>query len=317
MSSDEPTTEVEPTVDIEPCKDYSYADQDLAPIITSIWNYISSYQLGHRHNVIYKKEVMCHIFEQAKKLIAMEPTVLDLRGPITVIGPLHGEGDALIALMSMVGPPTDHQYLFLGNFAGLGYASLEVIFMLLCMKLKYPGQIHILKGFHEDPAMFKEIDLYENMQRRGLFPEELRNANDFMEIDLLSRPPTADLDLNLTVEAMWARLELVGAAAAHDLETDMPRFTDVEATQFCQKNQLELLVRGRQLVDGGFLNHPNEVVTLVSATAHLDCFRNHGAALGFGQDTSQVTVMRYACADAEPGSLDEHKPSGGRNSVPI
>ncbi|CAJ0577670.1 unnamed protein product, partial [Mesorhabditis spiculigera] len=300
---------------------------------------------------------MNHIFKEVKAIVNMEPTVLDLKGPITVMGPLHGEGDALITLMSMVGPPTDHQYLFIGNFAGLGFASLELVFMLFCLKLKYPEHIHLLKGFHEDPALFKEIDFYEDMQRRGLLPEEVKTTEDLRSVDLVtealaalplaatinkeilcmhggpgrylreeglsrlrqvSRPPENDLDLNLTIETMWAVMEFVEKPVSrqNDSRDEMPSFTDAEATLFCQENKIKLLIRGRQLIDQGFLNKPNEVLTIISAASYLNNFRNHGVALGFDEHSTQVTVIRWLCRDAEPGSLDDEKPSAYRNAIP-
>ncbi len=48
-------------------------------------------------------------------------------------------------------------YLFMGNFVGRGRYSLETVCTLFALKLKYPDQIHILRGCHEDLRLNKAL----------------------------------------------------------------------------------------------------------------------------------------------------------------
>ena len=51
---------------------------------------------------------------------------------------------------SQMGDINVMQYIFLGDFCDRGFHSLEIIFLLFALKIKYPQFIYILRGHHED-----------------------------------------------------------------------------------------------------------------------------------------------------------------------
>lgn len=57
-------------------------------------------------------------------------------------------------------------YIFLGNIVGRGKFSLETVCLLFTLKLRYPGQIHILRGCHEDIRFNKVYGLADECQHR-------------------------------------------------------------------------------------------------------------------------------------------------------
>jgi len=82
-----------------------------------------------------------------------------VKAPIKIFGDLHGQYSDLMKYMDVWGCPWENgsdgdiesfDYLFLGNFIDRGANSLETICLLLALKIRYPEQIHLIRGNHED-----------------------------------------------------------------------------------------------------------------------------------------------------------------------
>jgi len=90
------------------------------------------------------------LLEDSRKSFLKKPLLLDVKGPIYVVGELHGDLVTLTNMFDTMGYPPEARYLFLGNVVGLGYRSLEVALLLLSLKLHYPEHIYIIRGKNED-----------------------------------------------------------------------------------------------------------------------------------------------------------------------
>eukprot|EP00923_Selenidium_pygospionis_P055023 GHVN01095953.1.p1 GENE.GHVN01095953.1~~GHVN01095953.1.p1 ORF type:complete len:840 (+),score=106.76 GHVN01095953.1:827-3346(+) len=110
----------------------------------------------------------------AMEILKDEEMVLSLRAPIKVYGDIHGQFSDLMRLFRSYKSPIDDDfreradlpndfatdgdidstdYLFLGDYVDRGTNSLEVICLLLALKCKFPHQVHMIRGNHEDPAI--------------------------------------------------------------------------------------------------------------------------------------------------------------------
>ncbi len=49
----------------------------------------------------------------------------------------------------MGGNAPDTNYLFMGDYVDRGYHSVEVVSLLVCLKVRYPTRVVILRGNHE------------------------------------------------------------------------------------------------------------------------------------------------------------------------
>ena len=96
-------------------------------------------------------------------------------------------------ILSLWGSPCDgdqdndierFDYLFLGNYVGRGSHSLEVICLLLALNIRYPEQIHLLRGSQEDKWVNKDLGFSEECAVR--LGEDPKNENSvFQRINAL------------------------------------------------------------------------------------------------------------------------------------
>jgi len=112
--------------------------------------------------------------DQVLELLKKDEMVLQLRAPIKVYGDLHGQFLDLMRLFARYKSPSDGEngdidctdYLFLGDFVDRGSFSLETVCLLFALKVKFPKQIHLIRGNHEDPTINAIYGFRDECRRR-------------------------------------------------------------------------------------------------------------------------------------------------------
>merc|ERR1719247_1609524 len=123
--------------------------------------------------VLHANEV-AQLADHCMQQLQQEEMLLRLRAPIKVYGDIHGQYLDLMRLFARYKAPADDEngdidsmdYLFLGDFVDRGSFSLETVCLLFALKIKYPGQIHLIRGNHEDPTINAIYGFRDECRRR-------------------------------------------------------------------------------------------------------------------------------------------------------
>lgn len=107
----------------------------------------------------FKSDIVIELAKKCASILEKQNVLLNVRAPIKIFGDIHGQYTDLMRFFDLWRSPTEttnggdiesFDYLFLGDYVDRGYHSLETICLLLALKIKYPKQIHLLRGNHED-----------------------------------------------------------------------------------------------------------------------------------------------------------------------
>ena len=155
---------------------------------------IASVDLDECISRLYKKELLAEsvieaICSKTKELLMRESNVVQVQAPVTVVGDIHGQFYDLIEIFKIGGWCPDTNYLFLGEHQGLllqyrqlldgkmlttetgdyvdrGMFSVETISLLVCLKLRYPDRVHLIRGNHESRGVTQSYGFYTECSRK-------------------------------------------------------------------------------------------------------------------------------------------------------
>ncbi|CAN6663041.1 serine/threonine-protein phosphatase 4 catalytic subunit [Trichomonascus vanleenenianus] len=103
---------------------------------------------------------------KAQELLIEESNVQLVPTPVTICGDIHGQFHDLLTLFSIGGECPFTNYLFLGDFVDRGFYSLESFLLLLCLKVRYPDRITLIRGNHESRQITTAYGFYDECVRK-------------------------------------------------------------------------------------------------------------------------------------------------------
>ena len=235
-----------------------------------------------------------------------QPIFLELESPITVCGDIHGQYADLLKLFQIGGFPPNTNYIFMGDYVDRGKQSIECICLLLAYKIKHEENFFILRGNHESAAINRIYGFFDECKRRynvklwknfvdlfnclpiaasiddkiflvhgGLSPElkQVEKLNKIMR-------PTDVPEEGLICDLLWSDPEENGQGWGENDRGISFTFDENTLKKFLEKNDLDLLCRGHQVVEEGYEFFGNrQLVTVFSAPKYCGEFDNNGAIM--------------------------------------
>ncbi|GAB2214835.1 hypothetical protein Drorol1_Dr00019199 [Drosera rotundifolia] len=275
---------------------------------------------------------IAELCDSAEKIFSGEPTVLQLRAPIKIFGDLHGQFGDLMRLFDEYGAPSTAgdisyiDYLFLGDYVDRGQHSLETIILLLALKVEYPVNIHLIRGNHEAAdinALFGfRMECIERMGERdgdwawrrmnrlfnwlplaALIENKIicmhggigRSINHVDQIESIQRPITMEAGSVALMDLLWSdptENDSVEGLRPNARGPGLVTFGPDRVMEFCNNNDLQLIVRAHECVMDGFERFAQgHLITLFSATNYCGTANNAGAILVLGRDLVVVPKL--------------------------
>ncbi|KAG7591161.1 Calcineurin-like phosphoesterase domain ApaH type [Arabidopsis thaliana x Arabidopsis arenosa] len=270
--------------------------------------------------------------DSAERIFASEPTVLQLKAPIKIFGDLHGQFGDLMRLFDEYGSPSTAgdisyiDYLFLGDYVDRGQHSLETISLLLALKVEYQHNVHLIRGNHEAAdinALFGfRIECIERMgERDGIWVWHRinrlfnwlplaasiekkiicmhggigRSINHVEQIENIQRPITMEAGSIVLMDLLWSdptENDSVEGLRPNARGPGLVTFGPDRVMEFCNNNDLQLIVRAHECVMDGFERFAQgHLITLFSATNYCGTANNAGAILVLGRDLVVVPKL--------------------------
>jgi serine/threonine-protein phosphatase PP1 catalytic subunit len=241
-----------------------------------------------------------------------EPSLLDLRAPLTICGDIHGQYHDLLRIFAFCGHPPDTPYLFLGDYVDRGLQSVETVCLLFAYKVKFPGRLFLLRGNHESACVTLTYGFYAEVLQHysasiwRAFCDTFNAIPIAAVIDGKIFCVHAGLSPDLRIDSVRALLrpaEVPGCGLLFDLLWSDP---DPQATAFAETGRgnslaygpravaaflagarLELLCRAHLEVPGGYafpFEPDRSTVTIFSAPNYCYESGNRGAVLRVEED---------------------------------
>ena len=264
-------------------------------------------------NVKLSEREVISVIDKVYPIIEKEESMIELEPPLYICGDIHGQFYDLLRVFEILKYPPESKFLFLGDYVDRGKRSLECILLLLCLKIKYPSRIFLLRGNHESANINRMYGFYDECKRKvslriykkfcnlfnilpitALVGEKILCmhgglAYDLKNLDQLKtiKRPTEIPEAGLLCDLVWSDPD---ESLYFDFCTNKERgisvcFSKKKVEEFTKENDLDLICRAHQVVEEGFQFFANmKLITVFTAPNYMEEFDNNGGILEVNED---------------------------------
>jgi len=264
---------------------------------------------------------------KAREVLQKEENVQPVSSPVTVVGDIHGQWNDLVELFAIGGSLPDTNYVCLGDYVDRGYYSIETVSLIMCLKVRYPERIHILRGNHESRQITQVYGFYDQCLKHYGSPNVWKyftDLFDFLPLTILidQRCFCVHGGLSPSIDSLD---HIRGLDRFHEVPHEGPicdliwsdpddrvgwgisprgagyTFGEDITARWNNTNGLTLTVRAHQLVMEGYnYTHNQQLLTLFSAPNY--CYRcGNQAAIMEIDDQFQTMVQQFEAAPRTKG----------------
>ncbi|XP_022664615.1 serine/threonine-protein phosphatase PP1-gamma catalytic subunit-like [Varroa jacobsoni] len=267
-----------------------------------------------------KMEEVQYVIDKAQEIISSQPMLIELDPPLHICGDTHGQFHDLLRILNHGKHPPMANYLFLGDYVDRGRNSIEVLCLLLIYKIKYPGNVFMLRGNHESVrinSMYgfltecrhrynlelynKFNDLFAWFPLAGLVADKIfcchggpsPDIQTWDDIRSLPRPMLDVPDHGIACDLLWADPSPGSGWVQSDRGVSYLFGADALAG-FLQQMGLDLVARAHQVVAEGYeFFADRQLVTIFSAPNYCNEFDNAAAMMTVTSDlTCSFRILR-------------------------
>eukprot|EP00188_Purpureofilum_apyrenoidigerum_P003217 Plantae.Rhodophyta-Purpureofilum_apyrenoidigerum.ctg3309.p1 GENE.Plantae.Rhodophyta-Purpureofilum_apyrenoidigerum.ctg3309~~Plantae.Rhodophyta-Purpureofilum_apyrenoidigerum.ctg3309.p1 ORF type:complete len:316 (-),score=37.75 Plantae.Rhodophyta-Purpureofilum_apyrenoidigerum.ctg3309:1852-2799(-) len=267
--------------------------------------------------------------QRAQNILMEESNVQKVNCPVTVCGDIHGQFHDLLELFRIGGLCPDTNYLFMGDYVDRGYYSVETVTALVCLKVRYPHRVTILRGNHESRQITQVYGFYDECLRKYSNSNVWKYFTDMFDhlpltalventIFCLHGGLSPSIDTLDQIRALDRVQEVPHEGPMCDLLWSDPddrcgwgisprgagyTFGQDISDQFNHTNNVTLIARAHQLVMEGYnWCHDRNVVTIFSAPNY--CYRcGNQAAIMELDENKNYTFLQF---DPAPRRGEDH-----------
>ena len=279
---------------------------------------------------------LCTLLLKGMEVLVNESNVLEISSPLFCVGDVHGQLFDIFSMFEKTAPGgiKNQKYLFLGDLVDRGRFSLTTVAYLIAMKLKYPGQIFMIRGSHECRRVNQTGGFYNECLtlygHAGIWNLVNTVFDAFPVAALIDNKHFAvhgGLSPHVSLIESFSMIYRYQDTPSHGPLADIcwsdpedteqwhesPRgfgyiFGEKQVDEFCHNNGVDMIVRSHQLCPEGYMWHFNKkLCTVWSAPNYMYRFGNKACVLNFEGDESKFEFFEPCPDDKRKIPEDNHQ----------